>query len=77
MFSSLGITISLMATTEKNHQVFAKCPNGTHKKPYDICEQVAPSENSGDDGGEKTSSIDNLGSEGSSNNDNKNNSIIY
>jgi hypothetical protein len=33
LFSSLGITISLMATTEKNHQVFAKCPNGTHKSP--------------------------------------------
>jgi hypothetical protein len=32
LFFSLGITISLM-TTEKNHQVFAKCPDGTHKNP--------------------------------------------
>jgi hypothetical protein len=51
-----------------------------HKSPNGICEQVAPYENSGNDddgGGGKTISIDNLGSEGSSNNDNKDYSVIY
>jgi hypothetical protein len=77
--SPFDITISLMATLEKNHQVCAKCPNGTHKSPNGICEQVAPYENSGDDDGDggKTISIHNLGSEGSSNNDNKDYSVIY
>jgi hypothetical protein len=34
---------------------------GTHKSPICICDQVVPSENSGDGGGGKTSSIDNWG----------------
>ena len=77
LFSSLGITISLMATTEKNHQVFAKCPNGTHKSPTIFVSKLHHLRIVVMMVVRKTHSIDNLGSEGSSNNDNKNNSIIY
>jgi hypothetical protein len=41
LFSSLLLLTTSLLTME-NHQALARCPNGTHKSPSGVCEQVVP-----------------------------------
>ena len=57
----------LLTLAVENNQAFARCPNGTHKSPSGVCEQVA---SSGNNGGSSS-----LNTEGPSSNSVGNNNI--